>query len=471
MSVESISRRLDRLPVSRFHYRLVGLIAGGIFFDGFDVYLAGAVLGALVKSGVSDLHQNALFISATFAGMAIGAFLAGYLGDKFGRRFSYQANLAIFGIASIAGALAPSMSWLIGFRFFMGIGLGAEIVLGFAMLSEFLPPAVRGKWAAALAFVANSSLLAATLLGYLIIPVLGWRWMFAIAGVGALYMLYLRKAMPESPRWLASKGRIEEAREIVTEIEIECGAQQQDEEPEAGASIEAAAPTRVLSKTEVGRRLLVASVINIVTGLALYGFVSWIPTFLVKQGFNIAASLGYTTLMSIGGPLGAVLSHFLADRIGRKAGLVVSSLGIIGFGWFYCDASTAPVLVGAGFGLVTSIYFLLSIGSATYVPELFETVYRMRAVGTASTFGRVASMISPFVIVAAFETWGILGIYTVLSIGLVIMCVLVMLLGIETRGRSLEAIGRPQNTSAHGANDEHVFENRGSSPLNEGNKL
>jgi putative MFS transporter len=250
---------------------------------------------------------------------------------------------------------------------------------------------------------------------------------------------------------------MDEARTIVTEIEIECGSPQQEEYQVAEPAGEKAVRANVFSKAEIGRRILLASAINIVTGLALYGFVSWIPTFLVKQGFNIASTLGYTTLMSIGGPCGAVLSHVLADRIGRKAGLVVSSVGIIGFGWFYCNATAAPILVAAGFGLVTSIYFLLSIGTATYVPELFETSYRMRAVGLASTLGRVASMISPFIIVAAFETWGILGIYTVLSISLVLMCALVLVLGVETKGRSLEAISRPQQQSPFGEGDGKPF--------------
>src|ERR1700744_3736248 len=132
--------RLDRLPIARFHWRTVGLVAGGMFLDAFEIYLGAAVLGALIKSGWSDLAHNAQFVSSTFAGMVLGAWLAGILGDRYGRRFSYQANLLIFGIASLAGACAPSMTWLIGARFFMGIGLGAEIVVGYVTVSEFIPP-------------------------------------------------------------------------------------------------------------------------------------------------------------------------------------------------------------------------------------------------------------------------------------------------------------------------------------------
>ncbi|MEI9926118.1 MAG: MFS transporter [Bradyrhizobium sp.] len=121
-SVMDVGRRLDRLAISRFHWRVLGLIAAGMFFDSFDLYLAGGVLGALVQSGESNLSLNASFISATFFGMMIGAWFAGILGDRFGRKFSYQFNLMIFGIASLAGAAAPSMTWLIAARFVMGSG-------------------------------------------------------------------------------------------------------------------------------------------------------------------------------------------------------------------------------------------------------------------------------------------------------------------------------------------------------------
>src|SRR4029077_3219887 len=137
--------RLDRLPTSSFHRRILWLIGIGMFFDGFDIYVAGAVLGATLKSGFSTMGQNAQFVSVTFLGMMLGAFFTGFLGDRYGRRFTYQANLAIFGIASIAAAFASSMAALIALRGIMGLGLGAEIVVGFSTMTEFVPPQTRGK--------------------------------------------------------------------------------------------------------------------------------------------------------------------------------------------------------------------------------------------------------------------------------------------------------------------------------------
>jgi len=138
--------RLDRLPISTFHRRIMLLIGTGMFFDGFDIYVAATVLGATLKSGFSTMSQNAQFMSVTFVGMMLGSFLTGFLGDRYGRRFTYQANLAIFGLASIASAFAPSMAVLTLLRFVMGVGLGAENVVGYSTMTEFVPPQARGTW-------------------------------------------------------------------------------------------------------------------------------------------------------------------------------------------------------------------------------------------------------------------------------------------------------------------------------------
>ena len=180
--------RLDRLPVSSFHWRILGLIGAGMFLDAFDIYLQGGVLGALVSSGWSTAAMNANFISTTFAGMVVGAWLAGVWGDRFGRRFSYQMNLLVFGTASLAGALAPTMLWLTVARFFMGIGLGAEIVVGYVLLSEFVPPGSRGRWGTGLAVITNSALFFSALIGRFVIPNFGWRWMFVLMGVLGIFL-------------------------------------------------------------------------------------------------------------------------------------------------------------------------------------------------------------------------------------------------------------------------------------------
>jgi putative MFS transporter len=430
--------RLDALDTGPFHRRLLTLVAAGMFLDGFDVYMAGGVLGSMVKSGESTLALNAQFISATFAGMLLGAILAGFIGDRFGRRASYQTNLFLFGGASLAAAFLPNMQALIGARFVMGVGLGAEIVVGYAMLSEFIPAHVRGRWLAMLGMLANAGLLGSALVGYFVIPTLGWRWMFGIVGIAALIVWYLRKAMPESPRWLESVGRHQEAETVLHMIEQESGGRR----AQAGRST----PTSVVASLAAAQakpgwqRLVLGIIVNVIVGTVLYGFVSWIPTFLIKSGISISSSLAYTLIMSLGGPAGAGLAFLSSDRFGRKTSVVLASLATIIFGIGFSFAGNAWLTVIAGFFLYSAIYYLLSVSIATYVPELFGTKYRLRSVGLCSAAGRLATVFSPYLIVFAFNAAGIQGVVTFLSIALVLLILTVTLMGVETRGVSLEGV-------------------------------
>jgi MFS transporter, putative metabolite:H+ symporter len=146
VSAISVGARLDRLPITRLHRKVFNPIGVGMFFEGFDIYIAASVLGATYKTGFSTLEQNGFFISMTFAGMTLGALLTGFLGDRYGRQFTYQLNLLMFGAASLAPAVAPDMTTLIILRFLMGLGLGAEVVVGYSMMAEFFPAEIRGRW-------------------------------------------------------------------------------------------------------------------------------------------------------------------------------------------------------------------------------------------------------------------------------------------------------------------------------------
>ncbi len=298
--------RLDRLPIGSFHRRVLWLIGLGMFLDACDIYLAGGVLGALVKSGWSTMEANAAFLSATFLGMLVGTFSAGILGDRYGRRFSYQANLLLFGLASIAAAFAPSMQVLIGIRFVMGIGLGAEIVVGYSSLAEFMPRAKRGRYVALLALLTNMAVPVTGLGGAWLIPVVGWRPLFAVVGVAALAVWVLRKNMPESPRWLESRGRLMEAEALLTSIEAEAS-RDGPLPPVVDLAEVLPAPGGLpeLFGRNLVRNTVLATIIAVVSGINLYGFLSWVPTFLVKQGLSIGSSLWFSGVMNVGAPLGA----------------------------------------------------------------------------------------------------------------------------------------------------------------------
>ncbi len=441
MAAVHAGARLDRLNISQFHTRMLVLIGAGTFLDAFDIYLQGAVLGDLVARKWSTPALNATFISVTFAGMVVGAWLAGIWGDRYGRRFSYQMNLLVFGLASLAGALVPSIGWLIAARFVMGIGMGAEIVVGYVLLSEFVPPGSRGRWGTALAVITNSSLFVSALIGRLVIPNFGWRWMFVLVGVGAMIVWYLRKSMPESPRWLESKGRNEEAERILSAIEREVGAGRVLPPPRIAPIpvVERPSLATLFSRGLIERTLIGAFVL-ITLNTAIYGFIAFLPTFMVQQGIGIVKSLTYTTLMSFGGPVGALIGMLLGDRMGRRHSIIWFSLAAVVFGALYPFVTNPGLLMLVGFLMVSSIFVLVAIAWGLYVPELFPTEVRMRGNGFCNTAGRLMTIVTPQLTVPLFHSFGVAGVIA-LSAGLLLLqAILVALFGIETRAKSLEAL-------------------------------
>ncbi|MFM0550452.1 MFS transporter [Paraburkholderia sediminicola] len=436
--------RLDRLPMSAFHRRIMWLIGIGMFFDGFDIYVASTVLGATLKTGFSTLGQNAIFVSMTFLGMMLGSLGTGFLGDRFGRRFTYQANLAVFGLASLGAALAPTMSVLIACRFVMGLGLGAENVVGYSTLAEFVPPQKRGKLQGLMAVFVVSGLPVAGLIGLLLIPAFGWRAMFVLGGVGALGVWYMRKSLPESPRWLDSVGRHEEADAILRRIETEVVAARAGEPlPPVVIAKPSAAPAAALSfgslfSGTMLQRMIVGCVTLVVINTLLYGFVTWLPTFFVHQGFSIARSFSFALVMSLGAPIGSAIGALTADAWGRKPTIIGASLVAIVFGVIYPFVSHPLLLPVVGLLLTIPIYVLVALLFAIYVPELFPTEVRLRASGICNTLGRGATIVTPFIVVALFAQHGIVGVLALMVGLLAIQIVVVAWLGVEPTGRRLE---------------------------------
>lgn len=399
----------------------------------------------MVKDGFATLESGATFISATFAGMLIGSALAGYVGDRFGRRYSYQVNLAVFGVASLLACVAPNIHILIVLRFVMGLGLGAELVVAAGTLCEFIPPAYRGRWTSLLGLTINSGLLLATSLGYIVIPNLGWRWMFAIAGIGALIVWVMRKRMPESPRWLESVGRTAEADATLCEIEAEVLQRHGILHPASVVHpvMAVRVPMSVLFSRPVIGRTTVAALTAVAINISVYGFVAWLPTFFVKQGLTVVQSLGFTTLMAFGAPGGAVIGYLLGDKLGRKKSLVLFSLATIVLGLIYPQMRHQMAIAAIGFVLVTAIYTIVTLGLYSYIPELFPTAYRLRGTGFSGVCGRAASMSTPFLAVYLFQKFGLLGVLSMVGGILALLIIGVLAMRVDANQQSLEEIRLP----------------------------
>lgn len=383
-----LQRRIDRTHESPLFCKIFALVAGGMFLDAADVYMASAVASTVLKTGWSTLAQNSYFLSSGFLGLFIGSLTAGFIGDLKGRRVAYQINLLLFGGFTFLAAFAPNMWMLIICRLFSSIGLGSEIVTGYSMVNEFAPIHSRGKWCAAVSLIANSGAPITMLLCTLIIPHYGWRVMFAGIGIVAAILWYLRRDIPESPRWLMAHGKETQAEQIIEQLEVNGSDDFTDTKTTKRETVH----------HSIGISLFVAIVAVSATIICQYTFTSWVPTLLLKRGINISGSLGLSTLMMLGAPVGCAIGAFLVDRIGRKKTIVPAFLLTAVFGMFYARQDTMTGVVIIGFLLTACFYVLMAAVVAVYVAELFPTTFRFRGSGIANGIAKLFTVAMPIVV-------------------------------------------------------------------------
>ncbi|KRM73748.1 MFS transporter [Secundilactobacillus collinoides] len=423
----SLQSRIDRTHESPLFYKVFGLVAGGMFLDAMDVYLASAVASTTLKAGWSTLAQNSYFLSSGFLGLFIGSLIAGFIGDIKGRRVAYQINLLLFGGFTFLAAFAPNMTILIVCRMMASIGLGSEIVTGYSMVNEFAPIHRRGKWCAIVSLVANAGAPITMLLCYVIIPRFGWRVMFAGIGIVAAILWYMRRNIPESPRWLMAHHREDEAETIVQQLEV-------------NGSDDFSNPTTEKKERvhhRLGISLFVAIVAVSATIICQYTFTSWVPTLLVKRGINVSGSLGLSTLMELGAPTGCAIGAYLVDRIGRKKTIVPAFIFTAIFGIFYARQDTMAGVVAVGFILTACFYVLMASVVAVYVAELFPTVFRFRGAGIANGIAKLFTVAMPIVVAWMLKVSGTNMIFWTISAIALFAGIVVWIFGDETNQKDV----------------------------------
>jgi MFS transporter, putative metabolite:H+ symporter len=441
----TIAARLDRLPTSHWHRKILWILGLGVLCDTLDLYVAGALLAALVASGWSNAQLNGWFISATMAGAFIGSLLTGHIGDTFGRKKSLLINLLIFGLASIASAFVTNMMQLIVLRGIVGVGLGAQLPATYGSMAEYFPVKSRGHYSGLVALIANVAPPICTVLGLLIIPTLGWRVLIGAIGVFAIAIWIVQiRYMDESPRWLASKGLFDEADAIVAKVEREVEraegtpliAIEQAAEPEAPQN----AGFALLLQGAWLRRTIALTAGLVGMNVAIYTIVNWVPTIFVNSGLTIATSLGMTTVMLLGAPCGVWVCAKFADRVPRKPTMVALLVAISALSYLYSLQRNGAIIMAFGFVLITVLYAYSVLVCAVYVGEVFPTELRLRGVGLSNAFGRIAAVVTPPMIAWILTKYGVTAVFSFVSAVLILSAVLVATYGIETGNRSLEDI-------------------------------
>lgn len=454
-SYHGIAARLDRLPAGKAHRKVLWLIGGVTFCDCLDMNIAGPIIAQLLASGWSDNNLNSIFVSMTAFGYLVGGFLAGIVSDKFGRRKGLVFFTTLFSVFCFGAAFAPDMYILIACRFFMGFGLGAAYPAGYGSLSEYTPPKVRGRYQAWVGLIANCGTPIASFMCLIMLPLVGWRAIFGLCGVvGVVVAVLVLRFMDESPRWLAQHGRNDEADAIVTRYENIMRAAGRTVEPVPDAQIEAEAskaeaqevkqlPFSFLFTKKMLPRTIVACTICFVNFVCVYTIVTWTPTIFVSRGFDVTYSVALTTIMLLGIPVGVALLSVFVDKLGRKIQLVVgfTLTAICGFVWSMIPVDQTVLIIIVGFLMTVITYYWSLICSSVYLPEPFPTQVRVRGAGFANAFGRIGAILNP-IWIAFFLNSGIgaVGVYLASGGIAVVGAVIVAVLGVETRGKSLEEI-------------------------------
>ena len=479
------TQRLDRLPFTREHGRLIVGSGLGWALDAMDVGLISFVMAALAAQWELGQTQLSLIGSIGFVGMALGASLGGLLADRVGRRNVFAMTLLVYGLATGASALATSVGALLVLRLIVGLGLGAELPVASTLVSEYAPTRIRGRLVVILEAFWAVGWLAAALIGYFVVSDTenGWRWALALGAVPALYAIYVRRSLPESVRFLESRGRHAEAEQAVRRFEgsdpmfarstAEPAAVPDAGQPAAvagpagvaptaappasappasappGSAPHASAPEAAAPDAPPSPRGLAAiwgrPLRTRTTGLwlvwfflnfAYYGAFVWLPTLLVAAGFDLVKSFEYTLIITAAQLPGYAAAAFLIERWGRRPTLASFLVGAAGASYLFAVASTPAGVITAGCLLS---FFALGAWGALYAvtPEMYPTSVRGSGAGWAAGFGRIASIVAPLAVPVLNRGGEIWLVFTAFAVAFLVAAGGALLLA-ERRGLALE---------------------------------
>jgi MFS transporter, putative metabolite:H+ symporter len=433
--------------------RVILLSLGG-FFEFYDLMFTGFVAPGLVKSGILSATTPGLFgttgvasfVAALFAGLFTGTLVFGFVADRFGRRTVFTASLLWYTAASTVMAFQTDAFGLNFWRFLSGIGIGVELVTIDAYLAELVPATHRGRVFAVNQTVQFSVIPIVAFLSWRLVPISplgfdGWRWVVLIGSISAVFVWWIRLRVPESPRWLANRGRIPDALREITALEKRVEEDLNASLPPPGNPVIETAEGRFADiwKRQYRARTVMLILFNLFQAVGFYGFTNWAPTLLISRGITVTQSLQYTFLIAIASPFGPLAGAVLGDRFERKWALVFAALCVAIFGIAFGQSRLAAALVLFGV-LVTLANNVMSFLYHTYQSELFPTRIRARAVGFVYSWSRLSTVFSGFIIAFLLDRFGAGGVFAFIAGCMLIAAVAIAALGPPATNRRLEAI-------------------------------
>lgn len=447
----AVLRRMERLPLTWVQGRLLVMGGLGYTFDAMGLAVLAFILPTVTALFGLTNAQTGLLGSSVLIGYLFGAFFAGTLGDLIGRRAVMMYALGVYTLAAFVAAFSPTWEFLFWARVVAGFGTGAESAIIAPFLSEFVQSRYRGRYVGSLSGFFSFGFVFAALLGYFLVPASpdGWRIVQVVTAVPIVMLLWWRRALPESPRWLIQQGRLEEAESVVERMEAETEQRTGELLPAAETAPVPVATLRrggtffgnlsALWSPELARSTLMLWTLWISITFSFYGFFTWIPSLLVEQGLTITRSFGYSIIIYLAQIPGYYSAAFLSEKLDRKWTIIL---------YMACGGACALFLSGArSESLITFWGFWLSFfmngtyaGIYAYTPEVYPTAFRATGMGVASSFGRIGGIAAPIVIGFAYARIGFGGVFVMTTAVLLSGALAVALFGISTMGRTLEQI-------------------------------
>ena len=434
--------RLDRIPVWPYERKLLWVVGAGYFFAFFDIVTISFAAPVIATQFHVSKSAVTLSVTSSLIGYIIGALANSTIADKWGRKLSLTVSVAVFSIGTILAAISTNVTELIIFRFIAGLGIGAEIAAVTTYISELSPARLRGRYTSWATTAAYAGFAVVPFVARALVPTFasGWRILFLIGALGGLTILFMRRNLPPSPRWLVTQGRTDEAHELVAEAEEKAredvdGPLPEPEPVPDEAKAEQFPVAALLRPPMVGRLALFVGV-WFVYYIGNYGWLTLAPTLFTDKGYSLADSTTYLIVSGIGFLVGAFATTRFSDRLERKYTCAVFTL-VWGISLLVIGYRVSPaIIVVFGFIASTSIGLLVPI-LYTYTAEHFPTNARATGVALTDGLGHIGGALAPLIVLGAYSAWGFSSSFLVMALSGFAAGVLI-LFGIQATGRSLE---------------------------------
>ncbi|MEV7043963.1 MFS transporter [Amycolatopsis sp. NPDC051061] len=406
--------RLNRLPISRFHKVTLLAVSFAYFFEFADINSFATTAPKLIKLWGVTINQVAYVTSLSFVGMFFGSIIASKLADRWGRKNALMWTTVWFGVFSFAAVFSWDIVSLGVFRILTSAGLSAMTVVAVIYVSELYPAASRGKYQAYAIVIGICGTPVTNLIASAVVPLNSWSWrlVYLWGALGVLLVFFTRQ-LKESPRWYESRGEHAKADAVLREIEDRVAAEK-GPLPEPAPPIEEAAvgkaPLRLLLQKKYLMPTLLLTVLWVTQTIGFFGYSSWAPTLLAKEGFSVEKSVFYVALTTVGAPLGSYLAALVTDRFERKWCLVAFGTVIALCGLFY-GLTFNPILIVV-FGFLVNLFErgYTALGYA-YSPELFDTRGRSLGTGVSYGLGRLSNAAGPLIVAGLYNGSGYRSVF------------------------------------------------------------